>query len=242
MDTALVVMAQLAYFFMLLGLLSPNLESLRKFFVAGSTVAVVYAFTAEKDPLWVPLTWHGLFLLFNGYHVVQMAQKKRRESLDPVEEFLKKTVFSTFPSEDLKSFVKFGMEGTAPSGQSLAKAGDPAREIVCIIQGNAAVQTDGTKFADLSSGRLFGTGVLGGDTEIYYDVVAVTEVKAIVWTMEAIDTWAGKNVKRVAMVQAAAGAQHFELMQAEAEFRRKLGMQAQPRNEGAEQHNTREIA
>ena len=103
--------AQFSYFLMFLGLCSPNLELLQGFFLSGSLLAVVYAWRSGNDPLWVPLSWHLAFLALSGTFVIRTGIKKRKDQLDPVERFLKNTVFHTFSVQDLRSFIRFGMEG-----------------------------------------------------------------------------------------------------------------------------------
>src|SRR4051812_37194063 len=117
--------AQVAYLLMLLGLLGRDLQLLRKFFLAGSAVALVYSLCSGETTLWVPAVWNAAFLLLNGVHVGLNRAQQRREKLDTVEQFLKRTAFSHMPVEHLKSFTRIGMEGVVKAGQPIVKTEGP---------------------------------------------------------------------------------------------------------------------
>ncbi|HEY8279696.1 MAG TPA: cyclic nucleotide-binding domain-containing protein [Bdellovibrionota bacterium] len=207
--------AQFAYFFMFLGLLCPSIHLLRKFFLAGSVLAVLFALKAEAQPLWVPLAWHGAFILLNGIQVTRDSFRRHQQKLDPMEQFLKDTAFQQFSNEEVRSFIRHGMEGKAEPEGYLARTGEASQDICCILQGTAEIFENGVKIGEVAAGRLIGMHCLLGEATVYYDVIAKTEVSAMVWTLTAIHDWVGKDTKRLAALQGVMGAQIVEQIAAE---------------------------
>jgi hypothetical protein len=215
------MIAQAAYMSMFLGLLGRNVDLLRKCFFIGSILAVTYAIGAGEGPLWVPLFWHATFVVLNAVHLVFTFARKRMETLDGIEVFLKRTAFATFPPDQLKSFLRMGMEGTAPKGQALVNSEAPEREVVCLLKGSAKIMENGFCLGEIKPGHLVGVlsyvcGYAGAD------VVAASELKVIVWTGGAIDQWVGTDPTRLALIQGVLGAQLVEYLVNEREARRKL--------------------
>lgn len=218
------LVAQVAYLLMLLGLLSSNIDLLRRCFTFGSALAVAYSLWATEVTLWVPLLWNGAFLALNVLHVGFSFSRRRRDSLDAVEEFLHQTAFANFPAKELKSFMRMGMEGTAKPGEVLVSSEKPDREIACLLKGAARVIENGAMLSEVKPGRML--GVLSCICEFTgNEVVAATEVKVFVWTAGAIEQWVGTDVKRLALIQGAMGAQLVQQLVAEQEARRLLTAQ-----------------
>ncbi|MGZ3654465.1 MAG: cyclic nucleotide-binding domain-containing protein [Bdellovibrionota bacterium] len=225
MTTALwAIVAQFAYLSMLFGLLGRNFDLLRKCFLLGSALAVAYSLCATDGTLWIPLLWNSCFLVINGIHLAYNRAKKRRETLDAVEQFLKRTSFASFPAHLLKTFVRMGMEGTAKAGQPLVNSEAPEREVVCILKGTAKVMENGNCLYEIKPGRL--VGVLSYLCEYAAgDVVAASEMKVIVWTAGALEQWVGTDPARLAFLQSALGSQLVEQLTEEREARRKMAAQ-----------------
>lgn len=202
-----------AYLLLLLSFLNLSKKWLHGLALAGSALAILYCFLAEKEPLWVPLVWNSAFAFINAILLLPAffgklgKNKEKREKLDPMEEMLKRSSFSHFPDKALIDFVRFGIEGTVNKGEQILKAGDPLSEFFCLLEGTASAYSAKVKQDDFVPGKLIGEGLLLGQTTTPSSVVANTNVKMLAWTMDAVNQWVGKDTKRLSMLQAVVGAQ-----------------------------------
>lgn len=148
--------AQAAYLLTLLSFAMKNTAWLRGFALLSSFAAIFYAFRASSEPLWIPIFWNILFVVANGVHLAVFRWRSPDVSLNPLEEFLSKTVLSNFPPAEVRSFATLGAEGTMPAGSQLIRDDSEIKHLFCILKGRVDVLVNGAKVAELGPGRFVG--------------------------------------------------------------------------------------
>ena len=210
MNIISILIGQLAYVLFFVGFFFKETMWIRFYIMWGCAAAIIYALIAEREPLWVPLFWFSGFLVLNAIQYFFLKRKVKTEKIDPLETFLLKHVFSVFSPSDLRALIMVGIEGSVSNGEYLAKAGEPMKEIYCILQGTVTLMQDGVKCGVVGAGRLVGEMMLLGEQNSPYDILVSSDIKALAWSMENIEAWSAKSSKRLTLLQSAIGNQMVE--------------------------------
>lgn len=202
-------LAQSSYLLMLLAFSIRDLKWLRCFAMASSVAAIYYAST-QPEILWTPILWNSLFLFVNFLHLGLDIWSRRKQALDPLEQFLSKTVLANFPAHEVKSFAKFAQEGEVDAGVQLIKANSEIQHLFCILQGHVEIFSKGKKVAELKPGRFVGEMSFLTKAKTRADVVALEKLKILAWPVADIDAWVGEDPIRLGLLQTALGTQIVE--------------------------------
>lgn len=203
----LVYIGQLAYFLTFLSFALRNVNWLRATAICSSAAAIFYSAQVSREPLWIPILWNALFILTNAAQLLLTRWRARSVALDPLENFLGKTVLLNFPPAEVKSLTAIASEGNVAAGKHLIQAGMELRHLFCIVQGRVDVITNGVKHAELTPGYFVGEMSLLTKSKARADVVATTDLKLLVWPHEAIEKWVDSDAARLSLLQQALGTQ-----------------------------------
>jgi hypothetical protein len=205
-----VYVAQLAYILTFASYSVRNVTWLRAGAISAGAVAVYYSFTAGSHPLWIPIFWNLAFVAVNVAHLALSRWRSRDVRLDPVEDFLAKTVLANFPPAEVKSFVALSSEGELKTGAQLIREGTKISNLYCLVKGRVDVVARGRKVAELGPGRFVGEMSLLTRSLTRADVVVAEDIKALVWTHENIESWVNSDASRLGLLQTAMGTQVVE--------------------------------
>lgn len=207
MKDYLIYIGQLSYLLTLCSYAIRNVNWLRGVAIAASIVAIYYSATASSDPLWIPILWNLAFITLNTIQLLLTKWRARAVSLDPIENFLSKTVLSNFPPAEVKSFASISGEAEAPAGQQIIRAGSELQHLFCITQGKVDILVNGQKTAELSAGYFLGEMSLLTRSPARADVLASENLKLLVWPHDAIEKWVDSDASRLTLLQTAMGTQ-----------------------------------
>jgi len=183
---------------------------LRLIALFSSGAAIAYGFHAAREPLWVPILWNALFAAVNAFHLAFYRWRAREVTLDPLEDFLFKTVLANFPPAEVRSFVALGAEGDLPASSILIRENTEIQHLFCVLKGNVDVLMNGNIVAKLGPGRFVGEMSLLTRSQTRADVVASSDAKLLAWTHESIDKWVDGDAARLGYLQTAMGTQVVE--------------------------------
>lgn len=217
-----VYIGQFAYGLTFVSYAFRNVNWLRVLAIASSLLAIYYSAGVSREPLWIPILWNALFIAVNVFQLFLTRWRLRSVMLDPLENFLSKTVLRNFPPAEVKSFAAIASEGELPAGQQLIREGMNLHHLFCIVQGKVDILAHGKKIAELSAGYFVGEMSLLTRSTTRADVIASTNLKLLVWPHEAIEKWVDSDATRLALLQTAMGSQVVEqlLRQNEGEERK----------------------
>jgi hypothetical protein len=202
--------AQAAYLFTLISFAVRNVTWLRALAIGSSLLALFYAFTASAEPLWIPILWNAAFALVNGVHLALSRWRGRDVRLDPLEDFLAKTVLANFPPAEVRSLASLASEGELPAGAQLIQEGTKIDKLYCLVKGRVDVVVRGNKVAELGPGRFVGEMSLLTRSKTRADVLVAADIKALIWSHESIEGWVNSDASRLALLQTAMGTQVVE--------------------------------
>jgi hypothetical protein len=202
--------AQLAYALTLVSYGARNMVALRLAAIAASCAVIYYAAVASAEPLWLPLLWNIAFAFVNLGHLAYNRWQTRNLRLDPLEDFLAKTVLANFPAPEVRRFAAIATQGTLPAGSAMIHAGTEIHQLFCILQGRVDVVVNGVKVAELGPGRFVGEMSLLTRSRTRADVVVAADLQALAWKHEDIDSWVSGDANRLALLQTAMGTQVVE--------------------------------
>lgn len=205
-----VYVAQLAYFLTLASYTVRNVVWLRAGAILAGLAAIQYSFTAASQPLWIPIFWNSAFILVNGAHLAMSRWRGRDVRLDPLEDFLAKTVLANFPPAEVRSFASLASEGELKAGSQLIRTGTLIQQLYCIVKGRVDIVVKEKKVAELGPGRFVGEMSLLTRSRTRADVHVASDIKVLVWPHEAIEGWVNSDASRLALLQTAMGTQVVE--------------------------------
>jgi CRP-like cAMP-binding protein len=202
--------AQAAYLLTLVSFAMRNVVWLRVFALLSSGAAIYYALHAASEPLWIPILWNCAFVAVNCVHLALSRWRARAVALDPLEEFLAKTVLMNFPPAEVRTFAALGAEGALPTGAQLIRHNTEIKHLFCILKGRVDVMMEGKKVAELGPGRFVGEMSLLTRSRTRADVMVASDLKLLVWTHESIEQWVDGEAARLGYLQTALGTQVVE--------------------------------
>ncbi|MGZ3658034.1 MAG: cyclic nucleotide-binding domain-containing protein [Bdellovibrionota bacterium] len=206
----LIYVAQLAYFLTFASYAVRNVTWLRAGAILAGVAAIYYSIYVTSEPLWIPILWNALFILVNGVHLALGRWRSRDVKLDALEDFLAKTILSNFPPAEVRSFCALASEGELPAGAKVISAGTEIQQLFCIIKGKVDILVKERKVAELGPGRFLGEMSLLTRSPTRADVVVTSDLKALVWTHESIESWVNSDASRLGLLQTAMGTQVVE--------------------------------
>lgn len=198
---------QAAYLLTFVSFLFRNITWLRAMAILSSALAVGYCLRAAGEPLWIPLAWNAAFIVVNIAQLGLQRWRSRAVRLDPLEDFLGKTVLHCFPPAEVKSFAAVAKEGNLPAGHQFIEAGQDLKHLFCIVKGEVDVVVKGEKCAELSPGFFVGEMSLLTKARARANVVAKSDIRLLVWPHEEIEKWVDSDAQRLTILQQALGSQ-----------------------------------
>ena len=206
----LVYVAQLAYFLTFVSYAARNVNWLRCGAIVAGVASIYYASTVANEPLWIPILWNAAFIAVNGGHLALSRWRSRNVRLDPLEDFLSKTVLMNFPPAEVRSFTSLASEGELSAGAQLIRAGAEMSQLYCIVKGRVHVLVKERKVAELGPGRFVGEMSLLTRSLARADVVVSENMLALVWPHQSIENWVNGDASRLGLLQSALGTQVVE--------------------------------
>lgn len=201
-----------AYGLTLLAFLFRTVVWLRLFAILGSVAAIAYSYYVSSFPLWVPIIWHGLYLIVNLVQLLVSRWQSRSVRLNPIEDYLAQTALESFSSAEVKRFVSYAEEHQVGPQQEIIQEGESLDMLFFVLGGAANVIQGGQVVAQLSAGYFIGEMSLLTKSEARATVVSAQPMHVLTWHHSAIDEWVKGDASRLAMLQTALGNQIVEVL------------------------------
>lgn len=121
-----------------------NQVLLRSFAIAADLAYLVYYFTAADEPLWDAVAWNILILLTNSVMLVIIIRDQRGSDFNENELKLYRCL-NGLPPSDFRRIVRLGTWTRADKDITLTTAGEPAKHLFYVLEGEIDLEKDGRK-------------------------------------------------------------------------------------------------
>ena len=129
---------------------------LRWFAVAAALTNMPY-FLFQREILWPPVLWAGVFTAINLYQIARIYMERRPVVLSEDEQRLYDLSFRSLRPREFVSLMLAGEWREATAGDKLLAEGQPVTSLAIAISGTLSVQRRGEYLGQLDPGQIIGS-------------------------------------------------------------------------------------
>lgn len=129
---------------------------LRWFAVAAALTNMPY-FLFQREILWPPVLWAGVFTAINLYQIARIYMERRPVVLSEDEQRLYDLSFRSLRPREFVSLMLAGEWREATAGDKLLAEGQPVTSLSIAISGTLSVQRRGEYLGQLDPGQIIGS-------------------------------------------------------------------------------------
>lgn len=138
------------------GFLVRSALRLRVLAVSGYIVFVTFALTSMGSTRWHFLGWYIAFIAFNAAHAIRLAHARRTPNLKSDEQRLVQLAFPAADANTIARLLRKGRWLSLQPGECLTRQGEACGNVYVIVEGEVAIDVDGTVIARAASGQFLG--------------------------------------------------------------------------------------
>ncbi|SVC75256.1 uncharacterized protein METZ01_LOCUS328110, partial [marine metagenome] len=162
-------------------LLMRDIILLRTLSIASGLIGIFYNFFAAPTPLWVPIIWLALFIVINGYMIINFYHSNRQTGLSAEDFEIWQSNFLGLTADEYRRIQKLFEFQTYALGDHLTRIGRDNHFLFFVTAGQLDVRRDGELINTLTQGDLVGEmSFLSTHASANADVVAHDQTKCIV--------------------------------------------------------------
>lgn len=154
---------------------------------------------------WQVASWHAVFIVINGYHVVRLFLQRRPIQLTPDEEALHRGPLRTLTPHQVRALVAEAEWFEASPGEELVAENADLEHLIVVVSGRALVRAGGREIAEVSPGQLVGEMSLLTKGKTTAEVVATSPVRFARWKESYFEELGERDHDLAMGVQAAIG-------------------------------------
>jgi CRP-like cAMP-binding protein len=121
-----------------------------------ATLCLIPYYYAQPRPLYEPIAWCALFTAVNLGQIALLILERRPVFLGEEELHLYRTIFRTFKPREFAKLLSAAEWKKARLGDELLRQDQPVPALMLISSGHGAVEVDGRRVAEVSSGQFVG--------------------------------------------------------------------------------------
>ena len=196
------IAAYLVHFSNVLMLVSYSVRDilwLRWFAVAAALTNMPY-FLFQREILWPPVVWAGVFIAINGYQIARIYLERRPVVLSDDEQRLYELGFRSLRPRDFVSLTLAGEWRDGVIGDKLLTEGQLVESISIPISGSLEVRRRDDYLGRLESGQIIGSTLALTGSPSPVDAAFTRPGRYMLWPLSSIRTFLDKRPElRVAL-------------------------------------------
>lgn len=182
----MVWLANLAYVLYFVAYAVRDMLWLRLLTVAAAGLTLPYFFFQDNGPQWTPFLWALLFAGINVYQIVDLILERAPIGLPPAEAALHKRVFRLLTARQFRRLAGVGQWRNAEPRDLLVERGSHPHQLSVMLSGEAAVEVNGRKVAQLDPGEFIAELAYITGEVASADVRASQSCRYLAWQTDAL--------------------------------------------------------
>jgi CRP-like cAMP-binding protein len=189
------IAAYLVHFSNVLMLVSYSVRDilwLRWFAVAAALTNMPY-FLLQREILWPPVLWAGVFTAINLYQIARIYLERRPVVLSDDEQRLYELGFRSLRPREFVSLTLVGEWRDGAAGDALLTEGQPVESICIAISGTLEVRRRGNYLGRLESGQIIGSTLALTGSPSPVDAAFTEPGRYMRWPLSSLRTFVDKR-------------------------------------------------
>lgn len=158
---------------------------LRWFAVAAALTNMPY-FLFQREVLWPPVLWAGVFTAINLYQIARIYMERRPVVLSDDEQRLYDLGFRSLRPREFVSLMLVGEWRDAVAGDKLLTEGQPVTSLCIAISGTLEVQRRGEHLGRLDPGQIIGSTLALTGSPSPFDAVFTGPARYMRWPLSSL--------------------------------------------------------
>ncbi len=159
--------------------------------IAASCLLPYFYFQAT--PLMTPIYWNLVFMALNVFWIVLLLLERRPVQLNDEEQRLCELVFRTMTPREMTKILKLATWRDVPAGVCFVEQGRPLDQLMIIYSGEACVEADGRRVAELAPGQFIGSISYVTEDRAPANIVSLSPTRYVCWSKAELKGFMTKN-------------------------------------------------
>ena len=180
-DIQILIIGHLSFAAAAFSFLMKDIVSLRLIAIISSILGIVYNFFVADEPLWLVISWLGIFIIINSFQIIHVFLEPRMIKLSGKELNIRNNFFQELSLTQFNKIIKLSNTQTVAKNSYILKKNQPVLELRLILSGEVSIEEKGRAISSLKAGAFIGEVSFMSGSRATADVRTLEETSVISW-------------------------------------------------------------